>query len=70
MPQQVTGPSRKHAPVEPSVLTFVLVLQAKAKRVVLLNISMVRRNACCAPDVMLQEGWGTGEIDQNGSETT
>jgi hypothetical protein len=56
--------------VEPSVLTFVLVLQAKAKRVVLLNISMVRRNACCAPDVMLQEGWGTGEIDQNGSETT
>lgn len=29
------------------------VLQAKAKRVVVLYISIVRRRACCAPDVML-----------------
>jgi hypothetical protein len=33
--------------------TLVLVLHANAKRVVLLYISIVRRSACCAPDVML-----------------
>jgi hypothetical protein len=33
---------------------LVLVLHARAKRVVLLYISMVRRSACCAPEVMLQ----------------
>jgi hypothetical protein len=30
-------------------------LQAKAKRVVFEYISMVRRNACCAPAVMLHK---------------
>jgi hypothetical protein len=43
----------KSKPQPATQLTFVLVLQASAKRVVLLYSSMVRRRACCAPVVML-----------------
>lgn len=35
-------------------MILLLILQARQKRVVLENISMVRRRACCAPAVMLQ----------------
>lgn len=39
-------------------------LQAKAKRVVVLYISIVRRRACCAPDVMLARvsNWNSDEV--------
>lgn len=39
-------------------------LQAKAKRVVVLYISIVLRRACCAPDVMLVDvsNWNSEEI--------